>query len=141
MIARYASDPAYTRGRLVGENHSAHRSAFQRDRDRIIHSTAFRRLKHKTQVFVEHEADHFRTRLTHSIEVGQVARTIAGVLNLNVELTEAIALAHDPVIPLSVARARMLLMNVWLLLVGSIIMLKPLRSSQIWSATRPISTV
>ena len=95
MIARYASDPTYTRGRLVGENHSAHRSAFQRDRDRIIHSTAFRRLKHKTQVFVEHEADHFRTRLTHSIEVGQVARTIAGVLNLNVELTEAIALAHD----------------------------------------------
>ncbi len=95
MLARYASDPAHSRGRLVDEGHSAHRSAFQRDRDRIIHSTAFRRLKHKTQVFVEHEADHFRTRLTHSIEVGQVARTIAGVLNLNVELTEAVALAHD----------------------------------------------
>ncbi|WGI20747.1 deoxyguanosinetriphosphate triphosphohydrolase [Amylibacter sp. IMCC11727] len=95
MLARYASDPAHSRGRLVDERHSAHRSAFQRDRDRIIHSTAFRRLKHKTQVFVEHEADHFRTRLTHSIEVGQVARTIAGVLNLNVELTEAVALAHD----------------------------------------------
>lgn len=95
MLARYASDPVYSRGRLVDECHSAHRSAFQRDRDRIIHSTAFRRLKYKTQVFVEHEADHFRTRLTHSIEVSQVARTIAGVLNLNVELTEAIALAHD----------------------------------------------
>lgn len=95
MLAKYASDPAQSRGRLVDEGHSAHRSAFQRDRDRIIHSTAFRRLKHKTQVFVEHEADHFRTRLTHSIEVGQVARTIAGVLNLNVELTEAVALAHD----------------------------------------------
>jgi dGTPase len=95
MLAKYASDPANSRGRLVDEGHSAHRSAFQRDRDRIIHSTAFRRLKHKTQVFVEHEADHFRTRLTHSIEVGQVARTIAGVLNLNVELTEAVALAHD----------------------------------------------
>lgn len=95
MLARYASDPALSRGRLVDEGHSAHRSAFQRDRDRIIHSTAFRRLKHKTQVFVEHEADHFRTRLTHSIEVGQVARTIAGVLGVNVELTEAVALAHD----------------------------------------------
>jgi dGTPase len=95
MLAKYACDPAQSRGRLVDEGHSAHRSAFQRDRDRIIHSTAFRRLKHKTQVFVEHEADHFRTRLTHSIEVGQVARTIAGVLALNVELTEAVALAHD----------------------------------------------
>jgi dGTPase len=72
-----------------------HRTAFQRDRDRIIHSTAFRRLKHKTQVFVAHEGDHFRTRLTHTIEVAQVARTIAKTLNLNSELTEAIALAHD----------------------------------------------
>lgn len=95
MLAKYASNPAQSRGRLVDEGHSAHRSAFQRDRDRIIHSTAFRRLKHKTQVFVEHEADHFRTRLTHSIEVGQVARTISGVLGLNEELTEAVALAHD----------------------------------------------
>ena len=68
---------------------------FQRDRDRIIHSSAFRRLKHKTQVFVEHEGDNYRTRLTHSIEVGQVARTIAGALGLNQELTEAVALAHD----------------------------------------------
>ncbi len=91
----YASDPANSRGRLVNESGSAHRSAFQRDRDRIIHCTAFRRLKHKTQVFVEHEGDHFRTRLTHSIEVAQVARTISGVLGLNSELTEAVALAHD----------------------------------------------
>ena len=95
MLAKYASNPALSRGRLVDEGHSAHRSAFQRDRDRIIHSTAFRRLKHKTQVFVEHEGDHNRTRLTHSIEVGQVARTISGALGLNVELTEAVALAHD----------------------------------------------
>jgi len=71
------------------------RSCFQRDRDRIIHASAFRRLKHKTQVFVEHEGDYYRTRLTHSIEVAQVARTIAGALGLNDELTEAVALAHD----------------------------------------------
>lgn len=95
MLATYACHPDQSRGRLVDEGGSAHRSCFQRDRDRIIHSTAFRRLKHKTQVFVEHEADHYRTRLTHSIEVGQVARTIAGTLGLNVELTEAVALAHD----------------------------------------------
>jgi dGTPase len=95
MLAAYACDPKDSRGRLHPEDESAHRSAFQRDRDRIIHSTAFRRLKHKTQVFVAHEGDHFRTRLTHTIEVGQVARTIASVLGLNVELTEAVALAHD----------------------------------------------
>ncbi len=95
MKQKYASNPADTRGRLVDESGSAHRSPFQRDRDRIIHCTAFRRLKHKTQVFVEHEGDHFRTRLTHSIEVAQVARTISGVLGLNSELTEAVALAHD----------------------------------------------
>ncbi|CTQ32428.1 deoxyguanosinetriphosphate triphosphohydrolase [Jannaschia rubra] len=95
MHAPYASDPADTRGRLYPEGESAFRSAFQRDRDRIIHSSAFRRLKHKTQVFIEHEGDYFRTRLTHSIEVGQVARTIAKHLGLNVELTEAVALAHD----------------------------------------------
>ena len=75
---------------------SSFRSPFQRDRDRIIHSSAFRRLKHKTQVFVEHEGDYYRTRLTHSIEVAQVARTIwPGVLGLNTDLAEAIALAHD----------------------------------------------
>lgn len=95
MLADYACRPEDSRGRLVDEGGSAHRSAFQRDRDRIIHSTAFRRLKHKTQVFIAHEGDHYRTRLTHTIEVGQVARTIASALGLNQELTEAVALAHD----------------------------------------------
>ncbi|MGB1209343.1 MAG: deoxyguanosinetriphosphate triphosphohydrolase [Paracoccaceae bacterium] len=95
MQAPYASRPDQSRGRLQPEGASAHRSCFQRDRDRIIHASSFRRLKHKTQVFVEHEGDFFRTRLTHSIEVGQVARTIAKTLNLNLDLTEAVALAHD----------------------------------------------
>ena len=95
MRADFASDPDTARGRLVPEEESTFRSCFQRDRDRIIHASAFRRLKHKTQVFVEHEGDYFRTRLTHSIEVAQVARTIAGALRLNGELTEAVALAHD----------------------------------------------
>ncbi|WP_348541139.1 deoxyguanosinetriphosphate triphosphohydrolase [Thalassococcus arenae] len=95
MHAPYACTPAAARGRLVAEEESAFRSCFQRDRDRIIHSSAFRRLKHKTQVFVEHEGDFYRTRLTHSIEVAQVARTIAGALGLNTDLTEAVALAHD----------------------------------------------
>lgn len=95
MNASYASDPAQSRGRLHVEPASRHRSAFQRDRDRIIHSQAFRRLKHKTQVFVEHEGDYFRTRLTHTIEVAQVARTISRVLGLNEDLSEAVALAHD----------------------------------------------
>ena len=95
MRAPFASDPATARGRRVPEEESTFRSCFQRDRDRIIHASAFRRLKHKTQVFVEHEGDYFRTRLTHSIEVAQVARTIAGALHLNEELTEAVALAHD----------------------------------------------
>lgn len=95
MNSLYAVDPNDTRGRLVEEEESEFRTPFQRDRDRIIHSSAFRRLKHKTQVFVEHEGDFFRTRLTHSIEVAQVARTIAGSLGLNGELTEAVALAHD----------------------------------------------
>ena len=91
----WASDPALSRGRLYPEEESAWRSAFQRDRDRVIHSSAFRRLKHKTQVFVEHEGDYYRTRLTHSIEVAQVARTLANVLGLDAELAEAVALAHD----------------------------------------------
>ena len=94
-VQPYASDPALSRGRLFAEEESAFRTPFQRDRDRIIHASAFRRLKHKTQVFIEHEGDYFRTRLTHSIEVAQVARTIAGALGLNLELTEAVALAHD----------------------------------------------
>ncbi len=95
MLSPYSSDPCFSRGRLFAEEESAFRSPFHRDRDRIIHASAFRRLKHKTQVFLEHEGDYFRTRLTHSIEVAQVARTVAGVLGLNSELTEAVALAHD----------------------------------------------
>ena len=95
MSAPFASDPTSAHGRRWPENEMSFRSCFQRDRDRIIHASAFRRLKHKTQVFVEHEGDYYRTRLTHSIEVAQVARTIAGALSLNDELTEAVALAHD----------------------------------------------
>ena len=95
MLAAFACLPETSRGRLYTERMSSFRSPFQRDRDRIIHSSAFRRLKHKTQVFIEHEGDYYRTRLTHSIEVAQVARTIAGVLGLNTDLAEAIALAHD----------------------------------------------
>ncbi|MEM8659009.1 MAG: deoxyguanosinetriphosphate triphosphohydrolase, partial [Pseudomonadota bacterium] len=83
MRAPYASDPKSSRGRLTPEAPSAHRSDFQRDRDRIIHASAFRRLKHKTQVFVEHEGDFYRTRLTHSIEVAQVARTLSKALGLD----------------------------------------------------------
>lgn len=95
LHASYATQPDRSRGRLIAEEESSFRSPYQRDRDRIIHASAFRRLKHKTQVFVEHEGDSYRTRLTHSIEVGQVARTIAAALGLNQELTEAVALAHD----------------------------------------------
>jgi dGTPase len=95
MLQPFACQPDASRGRLWPEQLSSFRSAFQRDRDRIIHSSAFRRLKHKTQVFVEHEGDYYRTRLTHTIEVAQVARTIAGVLGLNTDLAEAVALAHD----------------------------------------------
>ncbi len=91
----FASDPGASRGRLYPEDESTFRSCYQRDRDRIIHASSFRRLKHKTQVFIEHEGDYYRTRLTHSIEVAQVARTLSGVLGLNPELTEALALAHD----------------------------------------------
>jgi dGTPase len=94
-LAAYACQPQESRGRLHAEAESPVRSPFQRDRDRIIHSTAFRRLKHKTQVFVYHEGDHYRTRLTHSIEVSQIARTISRALGLNEDLAEALALAHD----------------------------------------------
>jgi dGTPase len=95
MLAPYAANPACTRGRQHAEPAPAYRSEYQRDRDRIIHSAAFRRLEYKTQVFVNHEGDLFRTRLTHSIEVSQVARSIARALRLNEDLTEGIALAHD----------------------------------------------
>ncbi len=93
--AAYACHPSQSRGRVFPQADSASRTAFQRDRDRIIHTTAFRRLKEKTQVFVAHEGDHYRTRLTHSLEVAQIARTIARALDADEDLTEALALAHD----------------------------------------------
>eukprot|EP01132_Coremiostelium_polycephalum_P008215 gene8215-10097_t len=93
--APYACNPQRSRGRLVPENESPTRTVFQRDRDRIIHSTAFRRLKHKTQVFIAHEGDHYRTRLTHTIEVAQIARALARSMRLDEDLAEAIALVHD----------------------------------------------
>ncbi|MBU4530718.1 MAG: deoxyguanosinetriphosphate triphosphohydrolase [Hoeflea sp.] len=93
--APWAADPWASRGRLVAEPVSPTRSEFQRDRDRIIHTTAFRRLKHKTQVFVAHEGDHYRTRLTHTIEVAQIARALARALKLDEDLAEGVALVHD----------------------------------------------
>ncbi|WP_417415626.1 deoxyguanosinetriphosphate triphosphohydrolase [Hoeflea sp.] len=93
--APWAVDPWSSRGRLVAEPVSPTRSEFQRDRDRIIHTTAFRRLKHKTQVFVAHEGDHYRTRLTHTIEVAQIARALARALKLDEDLAEGVALVHD----------------------------------------------
>jgi dGTPase len=94
-LAIYACLPSQTRGRLIDEPESATRTVYQRDRDRIIHSGAFRKLKYKTQVFFYHEGDYYRTRLTHSIEVAQIARSVARVLGLNEDLAEALALAHD----------------------------------------------
>jgi dGTPase len=94
-MAPVACDPAGTRGRLIPEAEASTRSVFQRDRDRIIHSGAFRRLKYKTQVFVASEGDNYRTRLTHSLEVAQIARSLCRFLSLNEDLAEALALAHD----------------------------------------------
>ena len=94
-IAAYASKPEHSLGRIDGAGPSPTRSEFQRDRDRIIHSTAFRRLQHKTQVFFEHDGNHFRNRLTHTLEVSQMARSMARALHLNEDLAEAIALSHD----------------------------------------------
>ena len=95
LLSPFAVDQRFSRGRLYPETASPTRTEYQRDRDRIVHSTAFRRLKHKTQVFVEHEGDHYRTRLTHTIEVAQIARAIARALALDEDLAEALALAHD----------------------------------------------
>ncbi|NNF16232.1 MAG: deoxyguanosinetriphosphate triphosphohydrolase [Gammaproteobacteria bacterium] len=95
VLAAYAAHPEHSRGRIISEAPSLHRTEFQRDRDRIIHSTAFRRLEYKTQVFVNHEGDLYRTRLTHSLEVAQVGRTVARALGLNEDLCETICLAHD----------------------------------------------
>ena len=92
---KYATDYNYTRGRLYNEKNSQHRNPFHRDKDRIIHSEHFRLLKHKTQVFIAHTEDYYRTRLTHSIEVSQIARTIARILKLDEDLAEVLALSHD----------------------------------------------
>ncbi|WP_375326748.1 deoxyguanosinetriphosphate triphosphohydrolase [Candidatus Tisiphia endosymbiont of Nemotelus uliginosus] len=95
MLASYACDPSTNQGRLYKEQPTSYRNEFERDRDRIIHSKAFRRLQYKTQVFINHEGDHYRNRLTHSIEVATVARSISNTLNLSSDLAEAVALAHD----------------------------------------------
>lgn len=95
VLAGYAARAAESRGRVYPQEEHPLRTAFQRDRDRIVHSAAFRRMEYKTQVFLPHEGDHYRTRLTHTIEVAQVARTLARCLGLNEDLTEAVALAHD----------------------------------------------
>ena len=95
LLAEYASSPKESRGRLHDEPDAMERLPHQRDRDRILHSGAFRKLKYKTQVFVYHEGDYYRTRLTHSLEVAQIARSVSRSLGLNEDLAEALALAHD----------------------------------------------
>src|SRR5262245_66486884 len=95
MLAPYAFRPEQTRGRRYPEPRHPYRNDFQRDRDRIVHSRAFRRLEAKTQVFTRRYSDHFRNRLTHTLEVTQISRTIAGALALNADLTEVLALVHD----------------------------------------------
>jgi len=95
ILSNYATFSQKTKGRMIFENHIDGRTCFQRDRDRILHSAAFRRLKHKTQVFLNEQGDYYRTRLTHTIEVSQISRSISFALNLNEDLTEAIALSHD----------------------------------------------
>src|ERR1700709_295649 len=94
-LAPYATKATESKGRLVPEPHSATRTEFQRDRDRIIHSGAFRKLRNKTQVFIENEGDYYRTRLTHSLEVAQIARSLSRTLKLDEDLAETIALSHD----------------------------------------------
>lgn len=94
-LAPFATDPSHTKGRLIQEEESLYRTIYQRDRDRVTHSAAFRRLEYKTQVFVNHEGDHYRTRLTHTIEVAQIARSVSRVLGANEDLAETLALAHD----------------------------------------------
>src|SRR3989338_8565822 len=94
-LAPYAQKSKCSKGRLYKEREHGYRSCYQRDRDRVIYSTAFRRLEYKTQVFVNHEGDHYRTRLTHTLEMSQIARTIGRALRLNEDLIEAIALGHD----------------------------------------------
>src|SRR6204780_4837443 len=94
-LASYAMDVQRSRGRRFPEPPHPYRNAYARDRDRVVHSRAFRRLEAKTQVFTKHYSDHFRKRLTHTLEVAQIARTVAGALNLNTDLAEALALVHD----------------------------------------------
>ena len=106
-LAVYAADPNNSRGRSHQEAPDSERNEYQRDRDRIIHCSAFRRLEYKTQVFVNHEGDLFRTRLTHSIEVAQIARSVVRALTLNEDLVEAICLAHDLGHLLSVTAVKM----------------------------------